>query len=71
MERNISFQEYYKIILYLYQLKNTLNILVSQLKFISGNLTECQKKTIENIIKSYSLIAPIILLIIIYYQMSI
>ena len=33
MEKNISIQEYYKIILYLYQLKNTLNILVALYDF--------------------------------------
>ena len=47
MEENISTQEYYKIIFYLYQLKNTLNILVALLKFIHGNLMECQKKLLK------------------------
>ena len=43
MEQNHSIQEYCKIILHLYQLKNTLNILVALLKFIPGNLLEFQK----------------------------
>ena len=47
MTQNISFQEYYKIILYLYKLKNTLNILVALLAFIGGNLMECQKKVLN------------------------
>ena len=47
MEQNISIQEYYKIILYLCQLKNTLNILVALLQFICGNLMECQKKILK------------------------
>ena len=46
-----------KIIKYLYQLKNTLIILVSQLRFNRGNLMECQKIknidiSIENIVDS-------------------
>ena len=40
MAQNISIQEYYKIILHLYQLKNTLNILVALLGFIRGNLMD-------------------------------
>ena len=40
MEQNISIQEYYKIILYLYQLKSTLNISVALLNIIRGNLVE-------------------------------
>ena len=43
MDQNISVQEYYKIILYSYQLKNALSILVALLEFICGNLMECQK----------------------------
>ena len=46
MTQNIS-QEYYKTILYSYQLKNTLNILVALIKFIRGNLMEFQKKVLE------------------------
>ena len=40
MAQNISIQEYYKIILYLYQLKNALNILMALLGFIHGNLMD-------------------------------
>ena len=41
------YQENYKIFLYLYQLKNTLNNLMVLLKFIPGNLMECQKKVLK------------------------
>ena len=54
MGQNAS-QECYKIILYLYQLKNSLHILVELLECIQGNLKECQ---FENIIESDSLLAP-------------
>ena len=47
MAQKISIQEYYKIILYLYQLKNTSNILVGLLEFIPGNLIECQMKVLK------------------------
>ena len=47
MEQNISIQEYYKIILYLYQLKNTLNVLVALREFIRENVMECQKKILK------------------------
>ena len=47
MEQNISFEEYYKIILYLYQLKNTLNILVALVGFICENLMESRKKILN------------------------
>ena len=47
MEKNISIQEYYKVIFYLYQLKNKLNILVTLLAFIRGNLMEFQKKILK------------------------
>ena len=52
MEQNIFLQEYYKIIQYLYQLKDTLKILVALLRLIRGNLMECQKKILKNITKS-------------------
>ena len=39
--------EYYKIILYLYQLKSMLNILVALPKFIRGNLMECHKEVLK------------------------
>ena len=44
MEQNVFLQEYFKIIWYLYQLKNTLNILLAPLGLNRGNLMECQKK---------------------------
>ena len=63
MAQNIS-QKYYKIISYLQQLKNTLNILVALLKLIRGNLMEFQKKVLKKQLYLLQL-----LLIIIYYQM--
>ena len=53
-------------ILYLYQLKNTLNILVALLKSIRGNLVECQK-TILKIQQNQAAILHQFLLIIMYY----
>ena len=47
MAQNISIQEYFKIIQNLYQLRNTLNILVALLEFIRGNLMECQRKILK------------------------
>ena len=47
MEQSISIQEYYKIILNLYQLKNTLNVLVALHKFVPENVRECQKKILK------------------------
>ena len=45
MEQNVFIlQEYVKIIYYLYQPKNTLNILVTILRFIRGNIMECRKR---------------------------
>ena len=41
------FQEYFKIIWYLYQMKNISNILTALLKFICGNLMERQKKVLK------------------------
>ena len=41
MEQNIFFEEYFCIIKYLYQLKNTLNILVALLGMIHENQIEC------------------------------
>ena len=57
MEQNIFLEEYFKIIQYLYNLKNALNILVALLGLNSGNLMECQEN-IENITKSDSNFAP-------------
>ena len=39
--------KYFKIIWYLYQIKNIANILIALLKFICGNLMECQKKVLK------------------------
>ena len=47
MEQNISIKEYCKIILYLYQLKNTLHILVVLLESIRENLIKCQRKVLK------------------------
>ena len=47
MDLDVSIDKYYKIILYLYQLKNTLNILVRLLGFICENLMECQRKILK------------------------
>ena len=47
MEQNIFLQEYFKIIKYLYQLKNTLNVLLALLGLIRGNPVECQKKMLK------------------------
>ena len=44
MEQNIFLQEYFKIIWYLYQVKNTLNILAELLQLICGNLMEFENK---------------------------
>ena len=44
--QNIFLQEYFKIIYYLYQLKNPLNILVALLGLIRENLIEFQIKKI-------------------------
>ena len=46
MAQTIS-AEYYKIILHLYHLKNTLNILVPLPEFVFRNLMECQKKVLK------------------------
>ena len=54
MEQIIFFQEYFEINKYLYQLKNTLNILVALIELIRGNLMECQKKILKNITRSDS-----------------
>ena len=40
MEENISTEQYYKIILHLYQLKSTLKFLLALLEFICGNLIQ-------------------------------
>ena len=58
MEHNIFLQECLKLIWYLYLLKSILNILVILVRLIGGNLTECQKKNIENITKSDNNFAP-------------
>ena len=47
MKQNIFLLGYFKIIYYLYQLKNTLNVLVPLPGLTRGNLMECQEN-IEN-----------------------
>ena len=47
MEQNIFLEQYFKIILYLYLLKNIFNILVALFGFIRGNLMEYEKKTLK------------------------
>ena len=47
MEQNTFRQEYFKIIQYLYQLKNTLNNLVALLGLNHENLMEYQKKILK------------------------
>ena len=47
MGQNIFLQEDFKISQYLYQLKNTINILVAVLELFRGNLMECQKKILK------------------------
>ena len=47
MEQNNFLQEYFKIIEYLYQLKNTTNTLVTLIRLICQNLMECQKKILK------------------------
>ena len=44
---NIFLQEYFKVIYYLYQLKNTLNILEPLFRLVCGNLMEFQKKILK------------------------
>ena len=44
---NIFLQEYFKTIYNLYQLKNTLNILVALLGLFRGKLMDCQKKILK------------------------
>ena len=41
------FQEYLKIIQYLYQIKHTLNVLLAIIKFICGSIMECQKEVLK------------------------
>ena len=45
--QDIFIQDYYKNILYLYQLKNTLNILIALLGFIGEILMECPKEILK------------------------
>ena len=47
MVKKIFVQVYYKLIWYLYQIKNKLIFLVSAKKFIHGDLNECQKKILK------------------------
>ena len=66
MEQNIFLQEYFKIIWYLHQLKNTLNILVALLGFIHGNLMECQKKILKIYLNQTSVFSQLLLIIMFY-----
>ena len=45
--QNSFLQEYLKIILYLYQLQNTLDFLLAQLSFVCRILKECQEKVLK------------------------
>ena len=47
MEQNIFLQECFKIILYLHQQKNAVNISEALLGLIRQNLMECQKKVLK------------------------
>ena len=47
MEQNIFLQECFKIILYLHQQKNAVNISEALLGLIRRNLMECQKKVLK------------------------
>ena len=47
MTHNTCIQDYYKIILYLYQLQNTFNIFMTNIQIICGNLMEGQKKVLK------------------------
>ena len=47
MEQNFFLEEYLKFIKHLYQLKNTLNILVAVLGLIRENLMESQRKILK------------------------
>ena len=57
MEQNFFLQEYIKITQYLYQLKNTLNILLALLESWKSN--RISEESIENIIRSDRNLAPI------------
>ena len=47
MGQDIFLQKYYKIFKYFYQIKNTLDALVTHLKFYHGNLKDFQMKVLE------------------------
>ena len=47
MKQNIFLEEYFRIILYVYQIKNTLNISVALVGLIRRNLMECQEKVLK------------------------
>ena len=47
MEQNVFLQGYFEIIEYLYQIKNTLNILIALFKFIRRNLMEFQRTVLK------------------------
>ena len=58
MEKNIFPEEYFKIIKYLYKLKNTLNISVALIGYNRGN-NGMSEESIKNITKSDSNFTPI------------
>ena len=47
MAQNIFNEGYYKIMLYLYQVKSMLNIFMVLPKFIRGNTKECLKRILK------------------------
>ena len=49
---------YYKVTQHSYQLIDTLNFLVGNIKFICENLKECKKNSIKSITKSERKFAP-------------
>ena len=59
MTQNIFLQEYFKIIQYLYQVKNTLKHFNGTTQIYSRKYNEISEETIEIITKSNSLFVPI------------
>ena len=47
MAQNVFNEGYYKIMLYLYQVKSILNIFMALPKFIRGNTKECLKRILK------------------------
>ena len=63
MAQNIFLQEYFKIIQYLQQLRNTLNILVALLKLIRENIMEYQKKILKIYVNQTAILHQLLLII--------